>query len=190
MTFRWKLLVLACALFAAGCGSITTKYPIGMTTGLSPDPALYGTWKGHYVNQEHDFYLHFLKDDGGKIIAIWVAAPPDDTHNGGAAIFQIFTAKLGENRYINASQFLWNDKVTRKSGPGGTTPVLYRFESDGHLTICKIDKEKLTKVIESGALAGVIEEHGARDSIQHYEDVIVTAEPAELDAFMAKPEAA
>jgi hypothetical protein len=187
MRYCRKIFVLACVLFAAGCGSITTKYPIGITTGLQPDKALYGTWKGHFVDQDNDLYLHFLKADSGELIAIWVFAPTDDEHKGGAMIFKIITAKLGDNRYINAVELTPDKKV--KAEPRGYTPALYRFESDGQLTICKIDKDKLVKAIESGALAGVIEEHGARNSIQHYEDIIITSKPEQLDAYMAKPEA-
>ncbi len=190
MRIRQIAIVFVCVLLA-GCGSVTTKYPIGMTAGLSPDPGLIGPWKGPFLNESSDkkgpeAYLHFLKIKGhGAMIAIWVATRMNDEGEGGAMLFQITTGKVGENRFINAVEMDADNKPVRT----GSTPALYRYDKSGNLHVFYLDESKAIEAIRSGRIAGVITPHGGKDSIGYYEDVQITAEPAALDAFMARPEA-
>jgi hypothetical protein len=183
------LLVLCCALLAAGCGSLTTKYPIGTTAGLVSDTSLIGTWKGRFVDREIQkpdtppFYLHFLKTKDSGMFALWVATGMDD---GGAIPFKITTAKLGDNRYINAAEF--NFEKTASGDGVGTMPLLYRLDDKNGLTLFAVSKDKLLKAAQDGGLA--IETTHHKSTFYSYDNVEIVSDPAALDAFFAKPEAA
>jgi hypothetical protein len=187
MAMRWKWLVVLCALFAAGCGSVTTKYPIGSTTGLVPDTALVGTWRGQIDDskpQSPPFFLHFIKTHG-PMLAVWVAPRVNDKGEGGVILFQITTGRTGDNRFINSKEL----KMGAPHGVEGkgTFPSLYQFDGND-LLLYKLDKQKTAEAIRSGKIAGIITQHGSPNSLSNYEDVQITAEPVALDAFMATSE--
>lgn len=189
-----RLLAAICVMLVAGCSTVGIKYPIGTTTGLAPDRMLFGTWRGHFADdkqgdsgsQKAEFYVHFVAMNNGKVIVVVVAAPRSGEEGGFIDAASITTATLGENHFINAVDLL--GQGSSKSDEGTISPLLYTGSESG-LTLCSLDLDETRNAIRSGAIAGTIEEHGAKDSIQHYETVTITADPAALDAFMAKPEA-
>lgn len=188
----WAALALCGALIATGCGTLTTKYPIGTTTGLETDRTLIGTWKGHFLDPEVQkpstpvFYLHFLSSKSGPMIAIWVAPHINEENEGAADFFQITTAKLGANHYINAAEVHVGSDHPREGI--GTLPLLYRLDEDGQLLLLFPEKDSVLKAVAAGRLAGTVTHQ--KSTFVSYDDVQITSSPAQLDAFMRTPEAA
>ncbi len=186
--------ILAIAMAAAGCSTLTVRYPVGTTAGLSLDPALLGTWKGHFLPKEGEteapkvaFYLHFVRVHAARMVAVWVAPDINQEGEGFAAIYDVTTTRLGDSRYINA--VMLGDRKGR-SEIGGPMVLLYRFDTDGTLWLLGMDYDKAKAAVSTHAITGVIEHDGKKGSLSEHEDVEITADPLELDRFMTKPEAA
>jgi hypothetical protein len=172
----------ACALMLAGCLPVTSTSPVGTTAGLGADPALYGTWKGHSpeAGDQHDGFFHFMAaKDGSLTAAVILAAGGKDD---GWTIFAVRTAVLGKNHFINAVETFDKDAAAEGRLQNANVPLLYVVRGRT-LTLYLLDEDKAKAAVKTGKLKGTIEpgENG---------DVAITAEPAELDAFMARPEAA
>ena len=114
----------------------------------------------------------------------------------GAGSFQLYeftVARVGENHFINARKL----SLAREHNdqPENWMPLFYTTTHEGRsLKLYYLDQDKIIKAIESGALKGRVEKHQRKNDDGKIEDEIdaitITAEPADLDAFMAKPEAA
>ncbi len=172
----------ACVLLLAGCLPVTSKAPVGSTTGLGADPALFGTWKGHSVDSDNkdDGYFHFMKaKDGSITVAVVMAKGGSDD---GWSVFNAHTATLGANHYLNAVETFDKDAPAEGSLKDANIPLLYTVKGRT-LTLYLLDEDKAKAAVQAGEIAGTVEpgENG---------DVVLTAEPAALDAFFAKPEAA
>lgn len=171
-----------CGLLLAGCLPVTSRTPVGTTAGLGADTALYGTWKGHGLDSEKkiDGYFHFMQArDGSMTVAMVMATGTDDD---GWTIFNAHTATLGKNRYLNALETFDKDAPAEGELKNANIPLLYTVRGRT-LTLYLLDEDKTKQAVRDGKLKGEIEpgESG---------DVVITADAAELDAFMAKPEAA
>jgi hypothetical protein len=175
-------LAIACTLLLAGCLPVTSKTPVGTTAGLGTDEALYGTWKFHNsdAKDKNDGYFHFMKAKDGSITAIMVLAKGSD--DDGWTVFNVRTATLGKNHYINAVETFDKDAPADGSLKNANIPLLYTIKGRT-LTLYLIDEDKAKEAVQSGAIKGTVEPGQSGD-------VTITADAAELDAFMAKPEAA
>lgn len=181
MLVRRFAAALLCVL-VAGCLPVTTKTPVGTTKALGADAALYGTWKGHGTDDKdvRDAYFHFLDGKDGTLRAVVVFAR--GTSDDGWSVFQVRTATLGQNRYINAVETFDKDAPASDGLMDATIPILYTINGRV-LTLFLMDEEKAKAAIEKGEIAGTVENN-------QFGDVKITAEAEALDAFLAKPEAA
>jgi hypothetical protein len=191
MRFHWKMLALACALFAGACVSVKTKYPIGMTVGLPADSRLYGTWKVQSDDSAKaaEMYVHFVRSNNGSITGLSVDG--SGQQEIGWAASQVLTATLGSNHYMNSMLIMLQGMPVVKER---YVPELYEIENDT-LTLYAIDYDKVKKLVESGRLKGKIEPakyewDGHKGTTNAFGTVFITADAEELDAFMATPEAA
>ncbi len=183
-------LAIAVTFLAAGCLPVTSKTPVGTTVGLGADEALLGTWIGRSEDQEDKdqkdkgvAYLHFVQSkDAGTISALWVSVAESKGDSGWMS-FTVSTAKLGDNRYMNAVQTGEDGKPVDGALKDASFPLLYSFGKHHRLTLYLLDEDKVKEAIQAGKIAGTIESG-------NFGDVKITADAAALDAFMAKPEAA
>jgi hypothetical protein len=173
---------LACTLLLAGCLPVTSKAPVGTTAGLAADKALFGTWKGHSADADNksDGYFHFMAAKDGTLTAAVVLAT--GSSDDGWSIFNLRTATLGKNHFINAVETFDKDAPTEGDLKNANIPMLYTLKGRT-LTLYLIDEDKAKAAVKAGKIKGEIEPGDMGD-------VVITAAPAELDAFMAKPEAA
>jgi hypothetical protein len=172
---------LACAILLAGCLPVTSTNPVGTTTGLSADKALYGTWKGQAVDatSKDDGYFHFmLAKDGSITIAMILARGSSDD---GWTVFNARTATLGKNHFINAVETFDKDAPAEGDLKNANIPMLY-VQKGRTLTIYLLDEDKTKEAVRAGKLKGTIEPGDSGD-------VEITSDAAELDAFMATPDA-
>ena len=174
---------MAAMFLAAGCLPVTSKTPVGTTVGLGADPELYGTWKGQSTDakDKNDGYFHFMKAKDGSITAVIVLATGGD--DDGWTVFNVRTATLGKNHFINAVETFDKDAPAEGSLKDTSIPLLYSFGRHHRLTLYMLDEDKVKAAIKAGRIAGTIE-------TGDFGDVKITAEPAALDAFFATPEAA
>lgn len=174
--------VLVVSLVLAGCLPVTSKTPVGTTAGLGADRALMGTWKGpSLLDEKHqDAFFHFMAAKDGALTAAVILAKgsPDD----GWTIFNVRSATLGANKYLNAVETFDKDAPAEGDLKNANIPLLYVVKGRT-LTIYLIDEDKAKAAVKAGTLKGTIE---AGDS----GDVQLTADADELDAFFAKPESA
>lgn len=172
---------LACVFLLAGCLPVTSKTPVGTTAGLGADAALTGTWKGHSADADNknDGFFHFMQaKDGSLTIAVILAKGSSDD---GWTIFNAHTASLGKNHFINAVETFDKDAPVEGDLKNANIPLLYVVKGRT-LTIYLINEDKAKTAIKAGKIKGTIEPGDSGD-------VQITSESAELDAFMAKPEA-
>jgi hypothetical protein len=196
--FRFVVALVA-AVLLAGCGEVSTQYPVGSTTGLTPDPALIGTWwpraeKGGDVERtadgKHADYIHVLPTREGvfEIVVVSFSTKPGAT--GGYTVYRASSGRAGENRFLNVVMLTPAGETPQTLPKHGTSPVLYRFEANGDLTLFKLDDDKVAAAVNAGRIAGTVEKHTYQYDGKEYEgttDVRITADPAALDAFFAKP---
>lgn len=180
MKFFRPFLAALAALALAACYPPTTSHPIGMTTGLKPDPVLTGLWKGHPPDpKQAGGYFHFLPQQDGSITVILVESgeKPDGEWN----LITLTTGKTGANRFINARILSSNGKP-ETGAPSGTVPVLYRLDAKDRMTLYLMDETAVKGAITAGKIKGTIEKGSLGDAV-------ITADPTELDAFMESPQA-
>src|ERR1700760_1846135 len=96
-----RFAVLGCAaLFVAACLPVTTKHPVGTTTGFKQDPSIVGLWKVEpQKGSENDKqeYLAFLNaEEDGAMTAVMIA-PGKDTGDWGA--YNLKPTTLGQNHF-------------------------------------------------------------------------------------------
>jgi len=171
-----------CAVLLAGCLPVTSKTPVGTTAGLGADSALFGTWKGHSPDSDNkaDGFFHFmLAKDGSMTVALILAK---GTSDDGWTIFNAHTAKLGDNHYLNAVETFDKDAPAEGDLKNANIPLLYVVKGRT-LTLYLLDEDKTKEAVKTGLITGKIEPGDMGD-------VVLTADGPELDAFMAKPQAA
>jgi hypothetical protein len=197
----FRFVALVAAVMLAGCSEVSTQYPVGSTTGLTPDPALIGTWWPHdekggalvrTADGKRGGYVHVLPTREGpfEIVVVSLPAKPGDT--GDYAVYRASSGRAGENRFLNVVMLAPAGETPQTLPKHGTSPVLYRFEANGDLTIFKLDIDKVAAAVKAGRIAGNVEKHTYTADGKEYEgtpDVRITADPAALDAFFAKPTA-
>jgi hypothetical protein len=188
------MLALACALLVAGCVTPTSKNPIGMTTGLHRDLSLVGTWKDDFPwRDEGDTITVAPVGTDNSMTAFQVGLPEKKDGAGSFQLYEFTVARVGEHHFVNARKLPSRSEHTDQ--PDDWMPLYYTTTHDGRsLKLYYLSQDKIVKAIESGALKGRVEKHQRKNDDGTVEDAIdaitITAEPAELDAFMAKPEAA
>lgn len=173
---------VACVFLLAGCLPVTSTTPVGATAGLGADKALIGTWKGHSADADNkdDGFFHFMQaKDGSLTLAVIMAKGSADD---GWTIFNTRTATLGKNHFINAVETFDKDAPAEGALKNANIPLLYVMK-DHTLTVYLMDEDKAKAAINAGKIKGTIEPGNSGD-------VRITADAAELDAFMARPEAA
>lgn len=177
---RFAVLGLS-ALFVAACLPVTTKHPIGTTSGFRQDRALLGLWKGHGQDADaKDGYFDFLRNEDGSMTAIMMTSDPDGDD---WETFRLDIADLGGNRIMNVHAGLKNGKPEDDEMSKANIPMLYSFGADGRLTLALLDEKAVAAAIKAGKLAGTVEK-------SELGDVTITAEPKALDAFFATKEGA
>lgn len=160
------------------CPPVTSKTPVGTTVKAVPDPVLTGVWRGRF-DKDTPSYLTFLPRDDGTISVVWVT-PPSKGDAGGYGVFTMQAVTLGKYHYLNVRETLDDGKPATGPMADRTFPVLYRFDDDGALVMYIIDENVAKNAVKAGKIAGTI-------ASGDYGDVVLTATPGELDAFMASP---
>ena len=175
-------LALAAALLLAGC--VTSKNPVGETVGFKPDPALTGVWTGRQESKKDApvFTVYLLPKKDGGMTALGIALP-GKKDEGGWDVIDIKVAMLGSNHFMSAREMM-DDGVAKKD-LSDYTLLLYRLRGDT-LTICQLDTQKIGDVVASGKLAGKADKG---DHKNKWNEVLITADPSSLDAFMKTPQA-
>jgi hypothetical protein len=164
------LIVVAFAATIAACAS--TKHPIGVSAGPQTDARLLGGWKGVDPDDGNTIYVFFLpRADSADLHAVGVS-PQHGTDKGGWATLSIVVGRAGEHRFLNARMLFDNGKPAKPDED--YVPVLYRVEGDT-LRILHADVEALKRAVEAGEIEGKVTGSS----------VVLTAEPAALDRFMA-----
>lgn len=193
MALARTCLMLACILFAAGCVTPTTRNPVGLTTGLTRDAALIGTWRDDEFRFDEGEVFHVVPVGTETMTAFCIHMPQKKDEAGSFSVYEFTTAMAGQNHFINARELhLAREHV---QDADGWMPLFYTTKNGGRsLKLYHLDQTRIAKAIESGALKGQVEKHKDTNSDGSVSEIIdsieITAEPAELDAFMAKPEAA
>jgi hypothetical protein len=174
--------ILACAVLLAGCLPVTSKTPVGTTASLGADKALIGTWKGHGVDSEdkQEGFFHFMlaKDGSLAIAQVFATGGNDD----GWTVYRATTAALGKNHFLNVSLIADGGGPADDSSKNKIFPLIYSIKGQT-LTVSLLDEDKAKAAITAGKLKGTIDP-GVSGDVQ------LTSDGAELDAFMATPEAA
>lgn len=195
------MVFLAAAAMLAGCSEVSTQYPIGSSSGLAPDPALVGTWlprtdDGKDIERTADGkiagYIHVLPIKEGPLTIVMVSLPKKPEDKGDYQIMRATTGQTGKNRFLNAVLLSPAGETSKTMPEQGTVPVLYRFDTNGDLALFKLDEDKAAAAIRAGTIAGTIKKNTYTVGGTEYEgtpDIRITADPAALDAFFAKPDA-
>lgn len=169
--------VLALALTA--CWPISVN-PIKGTGATLADPKLAGVWEGRFGDPDEKgdgtTFIHFLPkaDEGYGALTIKHGA---DSESGWAS-YAITTAEVKGTSYMNVRLLSSDDKAGDPTFAQFFTFVRYEV-SDTTLDIFTIDEAKVIAAIEGGKLKGEVEKR------QFTTDVKITAESAEIDAFLA-----
>lgn len=176
------LVALAAAALLAGCLPVTSKTPVGTTAGLNTDTALFGTWTGKNPDdkQQRNATFHFMlaKNGGYDIVVAMAEGGSDD----GWTAFTARTATLGPNHFLNVVMTYDKDEPVTGGLKNANIPLLYTLKGRT-LTLYLLDENATKAAIRAGTIKGTV---GQGDS----GDAVITASAKELDAFMARPEAA
>jgi hypothetical protein len=172
------LFVLAMALVASACLPVTTTAPVGSTVGFQADPALTGIWRGEQTKGEGPVFMSFYPQTDGTTSVVGMSAP-GKSDSGGWAVYSLQTSTLGPYHFMNAREVSDNGKPSDSSA-NGTFPLLYRVNGDGALVIYLLDDNATKAAIQSGKIAGTVQQG-------QFGDITITAAPADLDAFMQSP---
>jgi hypothetical protein len=159
-------------LATAACLPVTSKSPVGSTAGYKPDPQLTGMWKTR-SDGSPGWFAFFPQADGSTRAVMIEPSAPDD--KGGWMVFEVRTAVLGADRYMDASEIEADGKPPEQKMEH--VPVRYSFGADGSLSLYLISDDAAKEAIRSGRIAGTVESG-------QFGDVTLTASPAALDAFL------
>lgn len=167
--------LIAVCLAVAACLPVTSKSPIGTTAGYKVDPQLAGMWKA--TSDKSAPYFAFFPQADGSTKAVMLE-PATQGDKGGWMVFDVRTTTLGSDRYMDASAVEDDGKPPAQAMDH--IPVLYGFGADGSLTLTVMDEDALKDAISAGKIAGQVEPGQTGD-------VVLTATPAALDAFLELP---
>jgi hypothetical protein len=168
---------LLIAVGLAACPPVTSKTPVGTTVKGSGDAALTGLWRGRIGDNGAPSYFTFFPQDDGTI-AVLVVSPPTRSDKGGYGVFTIKATTLGKYHYLNARETYDDGKPATGAMADRSFPIFYRRDDDGALLLFIIDETAAKTAVKAGKIAGTVEDG-------EYGDVVLTATPGELDAFMA-----
>ena len=165
---------IGAALMVTACLPVTSTTPIGTTAGYKPDPQLTGMWKSQADSSGGIGYFTFFPQNDGSFKVI-LLDPPASGDSGGWMVFEIHTVRLGAYQYMDARE---TDDSGKPPDPKLThVPVLYRVGEDGSLALYLMDQDAAKAAIKTGKISGTAEQGD-------YGDVILSAAPAALDAFL------
>ena len=167
--------LFAVCLALAACLPVTSKSPLGTTAGYKPDPQLAGMWKP--TSDESAPYFAFFPQADGSTKAVMIE-PASQGDKGGWMVFDVRTATLGSDRYMDASEIENDGKPLAQTLQH--IPVLYSFGADGSLSLTVMDEDAVKDAITAGKIAGQVEPGQSGD-------VVLTATPAALDAYLQTP---
>lgn len=168
--------VLALAL--AACWPVSIN-PIKGTATTTADPRIAGGWSGRFGDPDEGdetTFIHFLvKDDGGFTA---LTLKHGDKEDSGWAAYTITTSEVAKTNYMNVRVVSSDGKIEDTNFSRFFTFARYEV-SDTTLDIFVIDEDKLIAAIDAGKLKGEVERR------EFTKDVKITAESAEIDAFLA-----
>jgi hypothetical protein len=166
----------AIALSLAACLPVATN-PIQGTATTTADPRLAGTWQGRFGDAgEEPVYLHILPQVDGTLTILTVQQGPNNSEWGQ---YSATSAEVADTTYLNVRLVATNGKIEDSNFSRFFTLVRY-VVSDTKLDVFLIDEQKIAAAIESGQIKGEVKRE------QFGSDVTITAESAEIDAFLAK----
>ncbi|HTT98351.1 MAG TPA: hypothetical protein VMF58_09900 [Rhizomicrobium sp.] len=172
------------ALFVAACLPVTTKNPVGTTTGFKQDPSIIGVWKAEPQKDEKDQtqgFLSFLNAAEPDSMTAVMLAPGKDVGDWG--VYNLKAATLGPNHFLNAWAVTNNGKPAGKDEAATDVLLMYRMGKDGKLTLYLVDEDKARDAVKAGRIKGDVGQGSTGD-------VHITADPAALDKFFASKEGA
>ncbi|MGD0191010.1 MAG: hypothetical protein ABSD74_09740 [Rhizomicrobium sp.] len=179
---RRIFVILAAAIMLAGCLPVTSTSPVGSTAGFKADPDLYGMWEGKPTDTAPEdadrvAFISILPGDEGNATAVFIDMPVP-VKSGDWATYALTTAKLGIHRYINARATFADGHPADGPDAQNAFPLYYRIDPNGTLVLYLLDEDATRAAVKTGKIAGTV---GRGDN----GDVMLTAAPAELDAFFA-----
>jgi hypothetical protein len=171
------VLALATALVLSACYPPVTSHPVGTTVGIKDDPSVIGVWRTPGDKEHRPTYLHILPRLEGPIAVLMVEGGPQP--DGDWNEIAVTTARFGAYGFMNVRLISANGKPVDDQ-PGGTIPVLYRFDAKGNLILCLPDEDAAKAAINAHKIKGTITENGNGDAT-------ITADGAALDRFLTSP---
>ena len=152
---------------------------MGTTTGLGADPALIGTWTpvADKASEGAPGYFHILKAEDGTLTALLVSTG-SEKKTGEWSLYHATTATLGGHGYLNAQPVSENGKTEKTDETAANIPILYRVGPHGRLSLYLINEDAAKKAVADGEIDGTVEPGNMGD-------VVLTASPDKLDAFLA-----
>jgi hypothetical protein len=175
-----QFVVVTTTLMLCACLPVTTKTPIGASTGFKSDAQLIGVWEEASKDQGKGYLV--IMDDGDDTMTLILVNGPKDWQT-----FVAKTASFGGHSFLNAREILSEGKPADDDLAGQLVPVLYRVKGD-RLSLSLLDEKKTATAIKKGTIQGTIDpgDDGdvrltAGDSLDRY-----FSSPAGIQLF-AKP---
>lgn len=171
--------ILFCLVFLSACIP-TSENPITSQDSIPPDDRLLGAWKGYFGDDDEAAFLHivdFGDETQAAYRAVMIGYDEDTPQDGGIARFDITTAKIDDNTFMNA-RWLTDDDKPVEDEMVGFYLVRYIMMDDKSLTLRWISEEKFQSAVEEGSLRGESTGSGFMQSLR------VTATSEELTAFI------
>jgi hypothetical protein len=165
----------------AGCISTATRHPVGVSAGPQADPRLYGTWRIVEPGKPTQ-YVFVIKAEKSNDLIVFSAFATEGGQ--GLALFYFATVgRVGDRTFVSLRQIA---SLKPLQFSGDYHPMLYRVDGDT-LTVVGLDTDVLRRAIANGDIAGTIagQPGPMPGEGRSTADAVVTAEPAELDAFVA-----
>ena len=171
------IFIIALAVALQSCLPVTSKSPVGSTSGFRVDDRLIGMWQGTTSNGQ--VFFAFLPDDHRDIMAVMIGFPLSVNSSGFYGSYRIRTATLGKALFIDAHEVSENNgQPPTGSLAENSIPLLYRLDGERKLTLYLLDEKATKEAVKAGKIAGIVES-------SDYGDVTLTAPQAELDKFFA-----
>jgi hypothetical protein len=128
-------------------------------------------------DSDHEAFIAILPGDDGNATAVFIDMPMP-VKSGDWATYALTTAKLGNYRYMNARGTFADGHPADGPDAQNLFPLYYRIDPDGSLLLYLLDEDATKAAVKAGKIAGTV---GSGTT----GDVMLTASPAELDAFFA-----
>jgi hypothetical protein len=160
----------------AGCLPVSVN-PIQGTATSSADPQLAGSWQGRLGDAGTEpSYIHILPQVDGTFTILTVH---QEAGTSEWSQYSATSAEVNGTTYLNLRLVVSNGKTEDSNFSRFFTLVRY-VVTDSKLDVFLIDEGKIAAAIERGEIKGEVKHE------QFGSDVKITAESAELDAFLAK----